>query len=163
MLSDADKIRSLIRKGESKILELKQTLSLDIMKNTKEKYIELMSLKTIVGFLNTDGGDLLVGVKDSSELYGIEHEIEKFHHNSKDKFLLHFKNLLKTRIGEEFYPFIDPHLIKIDGKWILRVKCEPADSPCYLDKKEFYVRTNPATDKLEGPQLVMYINRHFKK
>jgi len=163
MLSDADKVRSLIRKGESKILEFKQTLSLDIKKNTKEKYIELMSLKTIVGFLNTDGGDLLVGVADNSELYGIEHEIEKFHRNSEDRFLLHFKNLLKTRIGEEFYPFIEYQIVKIDDKKILRVNCEPADSPCYLDKKEFYVRTNPATDKLEGPQLVEYINRHFKK
>lgn len=163
ILSEADKIRSLIRKGESKTLEFKQTLSLDIKKKTKEKYIEASSLKTIVAFLNTEGGNLLIGVTDNSELSGIEHEILKFHNKSEDKFLLHFKNLLKTRIGEDFYPFIDYQIVNIDCLKILKVDCLQTDSPCYLDRKEFYVRTNPSTDKLDGPQLVEYINRHFKK
>jgi hypothetical protein len=32
----------------------------------------------------------------------------------------------------------------------------------YVDNKDFFVRTNPSTDQLEGPKLVAYIQNHFK-
>jgi hypothetical protein len=163
MLSEADKIKSLIRKGESKHLEFKQTLSLDIRKNKKEKYIEKMALKTIVGFINSYGGDLLVGVKNDMQIFGLDEEIKRYYQKSEDKFLLHFKNLIKARIGEEFYPLIDYNLVKIDEKRILRVNCSASDEPCFLDGKDFYIRTNPATDKLEGTKLIAYIKRRFEK
>lgn len=162
-LTEADKVRNLIRQGESKSIEFKETLSLDVKKKTKEKYIELSALKTIVAFLNTEGGTLLVGVNGSGVVTGIDIEIDKFHKNSTDKFLLHFKNRIKTRIGEEFYPFIEYKPIKISGNHVLLVECKESNSPCYLDNAEFYVRTNPATDKLEGPKLVEYVKNHFKQ
>jgi restriction endonuclease S subunit len=160
-LTDADKVRNFIRQGESKNIEYKETLSLDVKKKTKEKYIELSALKTIVAFLNTEGGTLLVGVADNGELTGIDVEIDKFHKRNTDKFLLHMKNLIKTRIGEEFYPYIEYKLVNVSNKNILIVKCKESESPCYLDNAEFYVRTNPATDKLEGPKLVQYVKNHF--
>lgn len=162
-LTAADKIRSLIRQGESKTLELKETLSLDIRKQTKEKYIETSSLKTIVAFLNTDGGILLVGVSDNGETSGLSRDIDKFHNKSLDRFLLHFKNLIKSRIGEQFYPYIDYRVVDVDGSQVLHVNCKPGEVPCYLDEKDFYVRANPATDKLEGPKLVDYVKAHFTK
>ncbi len=160
-LSEADKVRSLIREGESKYLELKETLSLDVRKQTKEKYIELEALKTVTAFLNSDGGILIIGVNDEGEITGIEKEVYKFYINL-DKFLLHWKNLLNSRIGAEFYPFIEPRLIKIDNVHVLEVDCKQSKSPCYLDDTDFYVRTNPATDKLEGPKLVDYVKNHFQ-
>ena len=160
-LSEADKIRSLIREGESKYLELKETLSLDVRKQTKEKYIELEALKTVAAFLNSDGGVLIIGVNDEGKITGIEKEVDKNYANF-DKFLLHWKNLLNSRIGAEFYPFIEPRLIKVDNVHVLEVECKQSKLPCYLDATEFYVRTNPATDKLEGPKLVDYIKNHFQ-
>ena len=50
--------------------------------------MEEACLKTIVGFLNTDGGKLIVGVKDNGEFSGLETEISKLRKDSKDKFLL---------------------------------------------------------------------------
>lgn len=101
VLSDAGRIRAIIRKGESKIIEFKQTLSLDIRTKTKEKYIEKSTLKEIIAFLNTEGGTLLIGVTYDGYIEGIQEEIAKFYKNT-DKFLLHFKNLLKEKIGEKF-------------------------------------------------------------
>ena len=161
LLSDADRIRSIVRKGESKTIEFKETFSLDVNKGTKEKYIETSALKTIVAFLNTDGGDFLVGIADSGDVKGIDAEVKKFYKGSIDNFKNHIKNCFRVRIGEAFYPLYDPIIVRIDGLKVFHVKCRPSDSPCFLDSKEFYVRTNPATDKLEGPQLVYYINRHF--
>lgn len=160
-LTDSDEIRNIIRQGESKNVEFKETLSLDVKKKTKEKYIELSALKTIVAFLNTEGGTLLLGVADNGEVPGIDIEIDKFHKNNTDKFLLHMKNVIKTRIGEQFYPYIEYNLVTVGNKSVVFVKCKESELPCYLDGAEFYVRTNPATDKLEGPKLVQYVQNHF--
>ena len=162
-LAESDKIKSLIRNGESKILEFKETLSLCLRTREKKPYIEDSVIKTIGGFLNTDGGVLLVGVEDSGVIKGIEIESNLFHKGNKDKFLLHFKNMLKNRIGEQFYPFIDQDLVHVDGKTVLRVQCKSSDKAVYVDDNDFYVRTNPATDKLEGRKLVEYIQAHFDK
>lgn len=160
LLSEGDMIMSLIRKGESKTLEFKQTLSLDIRKKTKEKYIEKAALKTLVGFLNTDGGMLLIGISDDGEVVGLEDEIVRYN-NNLDKFLLYFKNLIKEQVGEEFYPDINYRIVTVNGKYILLIECNAASTPCFLKQKDFYVRTNPATDRLEGPKLIEYINRRF--
>jgi hypothetical protein len=159
-LVDSEKIKSVVRAGESKTVEFKQTLSLDLKTQTKQKYIEDAAIKTVAAFLNTDGGLLIVGVQDDSKIVGVGHEIDMFHKN-KDKFLLHFKNLLKTRVGEQFYPFVNQRLVEVDSKTVFLVECRQSTTAVYVDDREFYVRTNPATDKLEGPQLVAYVQHHF--
>ena len=160
-LTDAEKVMSLIRKGESGDCEFKESFSLDIRKGTQEKYIEISSLKTIAAFLNTDGGTLLVGVSDDGSVPGLEREIKMFHKDKTDRFLLHFKNQLKSKIGEEFYPYIDHRIASVDHVEVLIVQVKSSSKACFLDDKDFYVRTNPATDKLEGPKLVEYIQNHF--
>ena len=159
-LTEAEKVRALVRDGESKTVEFKQTFSVDVKTNKKEKYIEKMVLKTLVAFLNTEGGISLVGVSDDKNIIGIQGEIQKYYKND-DKFLLHLKNLIKSSIGESFYPFIDYRFVDIESCKILQIDCHPSDKPCYFESKDFYVRINPATDKLEGPKMVDYIQSHF--
>lgn len=160
--SDAERIQALIEQGESNTVEFKESFSLDVRKQTKESYIEQSSLKTIVGFLNSKGGSLLIGVSDKREILGVNREIEKFH-TTTDKFLLHFKNLLRSKIGESYFPFIDHRLVKLEGVHVLLVECTDSPSECFLDRKEFYVRTNPATEKLEGREMMDYIKHHWKR
>ncbi|KAA8976906.1 ATP-binding protein [Halospina sp. K52047b] len=160
-LTDADKIMSLARQGESREIEFKESLSMDVATGTKEKYIEVAALKTIVAFLNTLGGYLLVGVDDSGGVKGVADEVKRCHKNNYDNFMLFLKNKIKQRIGEQYYPFIESKIVDVGGNKVLMVECQGSPSPCYLDEKDFYVRTNPATDKLEGPKLVEYVQNHF--
>ena len=161
-LADSDKVRSLIRSGESKQTEFKETLTLDVKKQTKEKYIELSAVKTIAAFMNSSSGTLIVGVNDSGQIHGVDHEVAKFYKNH-DGYLLKFRNLIKERIGGQAYDFIDYRLIKIGDKYVLLVECKESPIPIYVDDNDFYVRTNPATDKLDGPKMVTYITNHFSK
>ena len=160
-LTDADRVMSLVRQGESGICEFKESFSLDLRKGTHEKYIETSSLKTIVAFLNSDGGTLLIGIEDEGGIPGLAREIDALHKGKRDNFLLHFKNQLKSKIGEEFYPFIKHRMVAIGESEVLTVEVNRSSKACFLDRKDFYVRTNPATDKLEGPKLVEYIQNHF--
>lgn len=163
-LSDADQVRSIIREGESKTVEFKETFSLNVRNDTGQKdgKMEDMCLKTIVAFLNSEGGHLLVGVADDGSIAGLAAEIGKFHRDSTDKFLLHFKNAIEKRIGPEFYPFINYRLVEVDGKNPMIVQCKPSQKPCFLDGADFYVRTNPATDRLVGPKQLEYIRHRFE-
>jgi hypothetical protein len=161
-LSAADEILALIRTGESRTLEFKQTLSLDVKKGTKEAYIEKMVLKTIAAFMNSQGGTLLIGVADDGHVAGLRTEMYTFFKGSRDELLKHFKNILRRSIGEIFYPLIDYDTVEVNGEQVLRIDCRPSDKECFLDSREFYVRTNPATDQLEGQKMIEYIRQRFK-
>lgn len=160
-LTAADEIKARVRSGENKTTEFKETFSWDIRQKQKGKHIEEASLKTIAGFLNTDGGTLFVGVHDSGEIPGVDFEIRKLHKGSDDDFLLYFKDKVKTKLGEKFYPKIDWSLESVDGKKVLVVNAKEGHEPVFLDGA-FYVRVNPATDKLEGERLVSYVSERFK-
>ena len=112
----------------------------------------------MLGFLNANGGTLLIGVSDDGQVAGIEEDF----FTSIDKYKLNFKNALNTKIGSEFYSLIDYDLYTVAGKLVLKVACKPSTDPCFYDQKEFYVRTNPATEKLEGKKQVDYIKARFK-
>ena len=160
-LSDADVLRSIIRKGEDINTEFKQTLSLCVEKQTKEKHIIHSAFKTIAGFLNTKGGNLLIGVDDDMNITGIDHELDKFHKGINDNFLKNFKDLFKANIGLEFSPFIEQAIIDISDKKVFWVSCKPSDKEIFMNGVDFYVRTTPATDKLEGQSQVDYIRTRF--
>ena len=161
-LTSSDNLRSLILTGESKTVEFKETFSLDVKTKQKEKYIERASLKTINGFLNAKGGKLFIGVNDSQEITGIDEELKKFYKGNHDNYLLHFKNRLDFHISLKFADFIEYNIIQLDGKDILLVECLESPRPCFFDKIDFFMRTNPATVKLEGEELQEYIANHFK-
>ena len=160
-LTTSDNLRSLILGGESKTVEFKETFSLDVKTKQKEKYIELTALKTITGFLNAKGGKLFIGVNDSQEITGIDGELKKFYKGSHDSYLLHFKNRIESHIGFKFSDYIEYNIMTLDGKAILLVECLESPKPCFFDKKDFWMRTNPATIKLEGEELQEYITNHF--
>jgi hypothetical protein len=156
-LSAEDEILSFIRKGENKKIEFKRTFSKNIHTGKKDKEIEKSSLKNVVGFLNADGGTLLIGISDDGEVTGVENDIYK----TKDKYLSHFKNAIHSKIGSEFYPLIDFDIFNVLSKKILKVECKASKEACFLDGDEFYVRTNPATDRLVGKKLIQYIKTRF--
>lgn len=157
-LSSEDEILSLIRKGENKHIEFKESFSKNIRTGQKDKEIEKSSLKNIVGFLNADGGTLLIGVADNGEIKGVEDDF----FTSADKYKLNFKNSINSKIGSEFYSLIDYDLFNVAGRQVLRVDCKASSEPCFYDQTEFFVRTNPATDKLEGKKQIDYIKERFK-
>ena len=156
-----NEIRELINTKENDKIEFKQTFNLDIKTYTVRKELEFGCFKTIAGFLNTKGGDLLIGVSDNSEILGIDEEVNKFHKGSTDIFLQFVANKIQSIFGKEIYLLLKWNIFKIQNKNLLRIQCKPSDKEVYI-KDEFYVRSNPRTDKLEGKALVEYIKKRFK-
>lgn len=160
-LTSSQQIKILINEGESKTVEFKETFSLDIKDRTKQPRLIESSIKTIAAFLNSDGGNLLIGVTDDGEIKGIDEEIELFD-KSIDKFLLRFKSNLKKRIGESIYPLINQRLVKVEDKFVFQISCQPTFESIFTEDNIFYIRTNPATDKLDGKKMLEYIENRKK-
>jgi hypothetical protein len=154
-------IQKLVIQGESKKLEFKATLRWHKELNNFHQDIETGVLKTIVAFLNTEGGTLLVGVMDNGTIIGIEPD--RFIND--DKCLLHLTNLINSRIGVEYTCQIDYKLIRVGDKKVLRIECKPSETTVFLKTNgidEFYVRNGPSSIKLQARELLEYTAKRFK-
>src|SRR5207302_6489257 len=85
----------LIKRGESKTLEFKSTLRWSVKEARKDdKLVTHAVLKTVAAFLNTEGGDLLIGVADDGSIVGIEQD----EFESDDRFMLHLAQVIRNAL-----------------------------------------------------------------
>jgi len=154
-------VNDIIRLGEGPKIEFKSALRWNLEANRPDKSIEHSTLKTMAAFLNSEGGTLLIGVQDNSNIIGIEAD----HFENEDKFLLHFGNLMNDRIGKHIADQVKWELKAAAGKRILRVDCEPSPTPVYLKNdgiEEFFIRNGPASIQLQTSEVVEYTKKHFR-
>ena len=156
----------LIKLGESKTLEFKSTLRWNLKEDRKDdKRITHASLKTIAAFLNTEGGDLLLGVADEGTAVGIEHD----RLDTRDKFMLHLAQVVRNGLGDRAGTCIDPEVQIVDGKEVCVVSCQRSPEPVFLSWKgleqenggDFFVRSGPGTVKLSPDSAREYIRTRF--
>lgn len=159
-------ISSLIKKGENFLTEFKESLRYDTRKNETSKEMERVILKTITGFLNANGGTLLIGVKDDGEVVGLERDFETLQKKNADGFENHLSMLVKTNIGMNFAKYINIKFEKLDKKEICMVNVEPGHKPAYLQsgdkKEEFFVRVGNSTQPFSMSEAEEYIKNHWK-
>lgn len=164
-------LEALLDQDESKELEFKETLRHDTHTNQVNKELEKVILKTIVGFLNTDGGTLLIGVSDVKKVVGLERDYQNLPKKNKDGFENHLTMLLKANIGISFVKYIDISFIETkneSGKKVevCLISVKSSHRPAYLtngDKKEeFFIRTHNSTQPLSMSDTQEYIQTHFK-
>ena len=130
-------------------------------KKQVDKNVEHATIKTMAGYLNSDGGTLIIGVDDSRNILGIEQD----NFVSHDILALHLTSLIKDHIGAEFLPFINFEIVDLDGKYIIKVDCDKSNKEVFVKNgkdEHFYVRNGPSTAMLGGRELVEYINNRFK-
>ncbi|MFA6679805.1 MAG: ATP-binding protein [Candidatus Methanomethylophilaceae archaeon] len=154
-------VYALIASGESDNVEFKSTLRTNLQTGEKDKRMEKAVLKTIVAFLNSNGGTLLVGVSDDGKILGTDEES----FDNRDKMNLHVTNLLSSQIGDEFIPFIRFRPVEFDDKTILRFTCKPTSSPVFLKDNNtelYFVRSGPSSIELTGIDLIKYVNNRSK-
>lgn len=154
-------ISELISQGENDKVEFKSTFRWDIRQDKKNPAIEHAALKSIAAFLNSDGGDLLIGVADDGSIIGLE----KDNFSNDDKFLLHVWTLIKTSIGKDISPFITTSLEKFDDKTVCRIHCKRSPKPVFLRQSGydvmFYIRIGPSSGNLDISEALKYIGDHF--
>jgi DGQHR domain-containing protein len=174
-------IEQFFENEESENLEFKGAIELDLNRylkgdgqiSLKPELVNDGVLKTIVAFLNSKGGDLIVGILEKSKfedvyeeklssyplnngkiIFGIEMEYKK---DGWDGYLQRLINWIEKRIGPEV---IDSEYVKITrvkhkDRDLCHVSVQPSDSKQYLENR-FFVRRANKTVQLEGHEIDKY-------
>ena len=156
----------LIKQGESKTLEFKSTLRWNLKEDRKDdKAVTHAVLKTVAAFLNTEGGDLLIGVADDGTIVGIERDQLE----TDDKFMRHLAQAVRNGLGDRAGTCIDPKTQIVDGRTVCVVSCQRSPEPVFLkwervesvETGDFFVRSGPGTISLSVADTEQYIRTRF--
>lgn len=159
-------IEDIIKKGEGIFTEFKETLRYDIRKGEVSKEMEHAVIKAIVGFMNSDGGTLLIGVDDNALVKGLENDYKSLPKKNRDGFENHLSMLVKTMIGLPFSKYVSVQFENMEDKDICMVTVRESHKPAYVrngDKKEeFFVRVGNSTQPFMMSEAEEYIKTHWK-
>ena len=120
---------------------------------------------SIAAFLNTEGGDLLLGVADDRTVVGIEQD----RLDNDDKFMLHLSQVVRNGLGARAGTRVDPKVQIVDGKGVCVVSCQRSPEPVLLRWKgveaakagDFFVRSGPGTVRLSDEDAKEYARTRF--
>lgn len=151
-------IKNLIQSEESYNLEFKSTFGWNIRENKLDKDMRQSILKTIVSFMNSNGGTLVIGVDDNKNIIGMEYDYKSNWKGNKDGFLLEFSQFIEKAIGLNNYAkYINVKFCNFDNKELCVVQVEKSFKPIFIKKegkKTFYVRIENRTEPLEDPEKI---------
>jgi hypothetical protein len=174
----ADQVASWIREvpppvdpleaDESQWLEFKASAWAAQDPNVPQKVINEEVIKTVAGFLNAEGGTLVVGLEDRTrEVLGVEADLEVLDTDLDD-----YENRLTTMIAGALgtaaaanarISFEERH-----HRTLCFISVRPSSSPVFgnsLAKRErkgiFWARINNSTRELAAEDLITYIRGHW--
>lgn len=153
-------VTQLVAGGENGVVEFKSTLRTNLHTGQQDTRMELAVLKTIAAFVNSGGGNLIIGAADDGAGLGVE--ADKF--PNEDKMTLHLGNLIRDRIGPQHAMYIHPRFDDLQDARVLAVECLKGRSPVFVKDQgaeRFYVRNGAATLELSPSQTQDYIKSRF--
>ncbi|MDD5689452.1 MAG: DUF262 domain-containing protein [Caldisericia bacterium] len=158
-------IKELLEIGESNTLEYKSSIRWDYNENRVNKDLEKVILKTICGFLNSQGGTLLIGIDDDGNVVGIENDLMTIQKKDKDGYFQLLINMIHNFIGAEFSQYIDIKFQKYNEKVICILNIDKSPQPVFLtenNNKIFYTRMGNTTRPLDAEEQHSYIQLHWQ-
>lgn len=159
-------LQMFLKDGEGLFLEYKQTLRYDLRRKCISKDVERAVIKTIAGFMNADGGTLIIGVDDEAKVTGLKNDYETLAKKNRDGFENHLSNLVKTMLGVKFANYIHVRFDYYNDNEACIVAVDPSHKPAYIQnaegKEEFFVRMGNSTQPFSMSETEEYIKNRWK-
>ena len=153
-------INKIIEMGENERVEFKSSIRYDYNKKTPSRDLELVIAKTIVGFMNSRGGKLIIGVDDTGEILGLESDFKTLRHKNTDGYERKIFEIIANNIGQQYSFKNHVSFHQIQGEKVCVVDIENSPEPAYLSKGEntvFFTRIGNATCPLTVKETVEYL------
>ncbi len=186
---NALEIKKMIGRGENVHTEFKAeafwsvTYNPEKIKESKsyelreygQKASKIIIAKSIAALLNSDGGNLVIGIREDKEkemfeIVGIQEDLKKLKGQGTD----HYKRIIIDEIIHTYFPsrlfnHLDDYLsfefVVIDGKTLCWMHVKKSDFKTFLkvnSKDVFIIRVDSENRTLEGEKLVEYCIRHWR-
>lgn len=156
-----ENIEILIAKGESSALEFKSSFRWDIVKAGVNKALEKVIIKTISGFLNSQGGTLLIGVDDEGEILGLDNDYKTMKRRDRDGYEQMIIGSISSNIGANQCKNVQVLFHEVNAKDVCRIVVSPSSKPVYVDSgnnTKFYLRTGGGTRELNVHEAIDYVS-----
>ncbi len=154
----------LISQGESALVEFKSSFRWDLKEDKLNRNLENVVIKTLAGFMNADGGTLLVGVADDGTVVGLENDYQTLKKKDKDGFEQAVMNAISAKLGTNFCRQVILVFHEAENKELCRIIVMPAYQPVFVKdgaNPKLYLRTGVSTRELNIQEAVEYISLHW--
>ena len=158
-------LRALISHGESAEVEFKSTFRWDMKESRANKSLEDVIMKTVAGFMNGDGGSLIIGVSDDGEITGLEHDYNILKKKDRDGFEQAIMASVATHLGTDVCQYVQTIFHRSGGKDVCRIIVKPSHRPVYIKEAgemRFYLRTGVSTRPMNIQEAVEYISTRWR-
>lgn len=158
----------LIQQGEGELLEFKSSARWNLHTKQQDERVEYAIAKSIAGFLNRDGGTLLVGVTDDGEIIGMENDLQLMKQPDPDRYELWLRDFVQRCLGTAAALQVAVNFPTIRGVQICRIDVAHSPEPVFLDRPkgqktaEFWVRMGNSTRQLQTDEAIDYTHNHWK-
>jgi len=155
-------VTDLIAAGESDSVEFKSTARWNVHTSAKDDRMELTIAKTVAGFLNSDGGLLIIGVDDDGDAVGLANDLSTMKAPDHDRYQLWLIDHLEKTIGKPAVAFVTVSFEPYQSQSVVLVRIDPSDRPVFLNEArggrtaDFYVRMGNSTRKLLTDEFADY-------
>lgn len=163
-------IAALLARGESDLVEFKETARWNVRESRKDPRMELAIAKTVAAFLNSGGGTLVIGANDAGEAIGLDRDLATLRTPDHDRFELWMRDLFSTLLGRNAAAL--PRLqfgAAGNGVVVCAVLCPVSPRPVFLSQAkdgsstDLWVRVGNSTRSLEVDDAVEYVQRHWRR
>lgn len=137
-------ILDMLRRGESKELEFKQTFKTDTKSNQTLKCLRDSVVKSICAFMNTDGGHLFIGIDDSGSIIGLDPDYENLNikrdnQTKQDKLIQEISDYVRHRLKDDTLSTnYNIQIQNIKGQDICIIQVKHANKKVFMEQEIFY-------------------------
>ncbi|MGH9187520.1 MAG: AlbA family DNA-binding domain-containing protein [Acidimicrobiales bacterium] len=158
-------INELIENDEDYAVEFKSTARWDVREERPSKAMEDAVVKTVAGFLNTDGGTLLIGIGPDGEVVGLAHDYARVKPANGDGFVNWLTTHLINALGHTPVTRTRARITIHAGHEICRLDVAASPQPVWAktskEDRVFFVRMNNSTRALPHDECAAYSAQHW--
>ncbi len=166
VLDEEQLVSQLVREPEGQHLEFKASLRFNSRSMCLDPDLEFNCLKTICAFLNSEGGDLFIGVNDRNRVVGLRHDYLVVPKGNRDGFENYLLNQVANKVGSWALQYIRVTFPRVHGREICRVHVSPAPEPAFLNhhgRQYFYVRAGNGSRPFNIRDSARYIAERWPR
>jgi type I restriction enzyme, R subunit len=155
-------VNEILAEDEDFTVEFKSTARWDLREAKPNKAMEDAVVKTIAGFLNTDGGTLLIGVDNSGTVLGLDHDYDRVQPKNGDGFVNWLTTHLINAFGHPPVTRVRARIVVHEGKQICRVDVARHSQPVWAKtskaERVLFARFNNSTRQVPADEAEAYVS-----
>lgn len=161
-------VRAVIQQGEGKVVEFKSTALKNLHTGERDPKMEWSVIKTLAGFMNANGGTLLVGVADDGGAVGLQQDYPLLGKKpDRDGWELWLSQAVTNAMGQAAAAELEVTIVDLDDADVARIDVGPAAQPVFAvpskgeKMQKFMVRLNNETVEMTGEEAHKYQKKRW--